>query len=296
MKSTIKVLPWFDQNDTQDYFCLTWNITRKCNFKCSYCSYCDPSDNLFPELSDSEFDIITEWIFDNFKRDCKYTQITIFGGEPTLHQAQCKRAIRVSSLIATQVFLYTNLSGPLDFYQQMLSYHPNLHLTITFHEPQFPMNSFIEKIRKLKAYYHRINVIVTDADPSSLSLKEILTQDGLTVNYLKIIHCGNLHLHKQGSLKTGEHLIDGKQWNKYVNTHTNHFTGWTCLAGKNNLYVECNGDVFPCQGQSTSHHNKEKAAIPYFNIIKQPNALPPYQSTICPRKKCRLELYVSKYK
>lgn len=298
MNQPVKMLPWFDPNDTQDYFCLTWNITKKCSFKCPYCAYCEKTNDLSPELTDSQFEIVASWISKNFQRDHQYTQITLFGGEPTTNRIQCTFAVMTACEIAQHVVLFTNLNAPLIFYQSLLRLKSNLQFTVTFHEHKYKAAKFIDDLLCLSEYRDRINVIVTDHDPSSEKVKEQLTQMGFIVNYLKIIHCGNLHLNRQQTLNEGTHLLTGDGWNKHVNDHTNHFTGWTCLAGKNNLYVECNGDVFPCQGQSASSHilsQHEKVAKPYFNILNQPDAIPLYKSTICPRKKCRLELYLSKY-
>lgn len=296
MSNKTKVLPWFDPEDTQDYFCLTWNITRKCAFRCPFCSYCDQSDDLTPELLDADFNKVTTWIQTHFPRSKAYTQISIFGGEPTTHPVRCEHAINVARSVAGNVTLYTNLQMPVRLYRLWMIRYPELRLIVTFHEHRYPPDKFMDDITHLQQFKDRISITVTDADPSSSAVMRELQRCGFQVNWLEIIPCGNLHLHKSGELAEGDHTVASEHWSEHVNDHTNHFQGWTCLAGKNNLYIEANGDVYPCQGQSASHHNARKARIPLFNVVDTPDIVPTFEATICPRKKCRLELFVSKYK
>lgn len=287
-----KVLPYFDQEDTQDYFCLTWNITRKCSFCCPYCSF---FDNNTGSLSDEDFHKVGQWIENNFVKDKRHTQLTIFGGEPTLNPKQCEFAIGYAAKVANLVNLYTNFQMDKDTYYEWMEKYSQLSLLLTFHEHKYPADKFIEDVKMFKNFVHRVNVTVTDKDPSSAHVKEVLKGEGFNVIDLKIIPCRHQGEHKN-SIEGTKNIVDTESWNKFVNDPGSGFLGWTCLAGKNNLYVEWNGDVYPCQGVSPSHNTQGYSMPKLMNILESPNRKPILKETTCIRKKCRFELYLSKYK
>jgi Radical SAM superfamily. len=290
------ILPWFDPENQQDYRCLMWNLTRQCTANCPYCPF------HYNHRSPYEHDAakIISWIWEQFmKYPAKYTQVSLFGGEPTLHPRFMKIVQTLNELVQN-VLVYTNLSDSVSFYFKTLGY-ARVSLITTYHENQMSPEMYIQKLRYLKEFAtmpgyedicKRIIVTVMTSDPSHQQVFETLRSEGFQVSLAEPHRGGQGHSH----LKEDKTIIDTAGWKKVVNNNANCFTGWECLAGKNNLYIEENGDVFPCQcmGQR-AFLQKEDATAPLTNIVSDPTFdwgnVP---ATTCTMKACRFELFLTK--
>lgn len=293
-----KIVPWFDKDDKRNYFCLTWNLTRDCNLDCPYCGYHQRPSSEAPTNTKPELEHIKKvgtWINENFPKNLDYTQISLFGGEPTLYANNLFMALRIIGNLPTALYMYTNLTADHCEYEVMLQKYPNLNLIVTYHNAAFSSDSFLKRLNLLKDYKSRISITVPDRELYSNDVFDSLKNTGWHASWLNIIECHNLDIYKKGQLKDKSSIIDKHTWNKHVNDHTNGYLGWNCLAGKNNLYIEWDGKIYPCQGKSPSNECAKKDFILLGDILSKNKPKISYKSVICTRKKCKLELYLTKW-
>lgn len=320
MDATIR--PPFDPHDKRDYLCLMWNLTRACGAKCDYCPFHN-DESVF--LNKKQTEQILYWIKNNFPKR-KYNQITIFGGEPT-------KSYRFTAVVRDlakmyhyrdyqgEIVIYTNFTGKLDQYYEALS-SPHVRLIVTYH-PQLwntpgkhpdlinmfdtgatRIDKFKKKLFQISQYKRQIQINLMSSEMEEMTLKEQLTLNHWTVEtfipHRKEHKAQGHHDHQHGAVHAhnGIHVVDVKGWKGLVNQGANCFTGWRCLAGKNNLYIEENGDVYPCQGIGQAAYLKKPNALPRItNLLHDTEWKYDWDNapmTTCPQKSCRFELYISK--
>jgi len=294
------VVPWFDKEDNRKYACLMWNITRRCGFGCDYCPF---HNDTSPFTSRENVDRILSWIGTNLPstKNAPWAQITLFGGEPTLHPEFIYIVRHLSLLGFDQIPIYTNFSAPIGLYLDALM-SKSIVLILTYHEQHMTAENFIEKLAtlidgtsSLKYLTEHIRINVMTSDVSYQSVHKAATTMGFFVNITEPHRHGQNHDSHAHNATT---VVDTSGWNKLMKGNKNHFKGWNCLAGRNNIYIEENGDLFPCQCIGQAAYLKKPEAQPRItNILHDPNFewkdLP---ATVCPMKACRFELFLTKYK
>lgn len=293
------ILPWFDKLDGRDYACVMWNLTRQCGFGCGYCPF--HNDNSRFTTREEVVNILL-WLTKNVpsRNKARYAQITLFGGEPTKHPEFLNILPNLSNLGFDQIPVYTNFSAGLNLYFNALMTR-EVMLIITYHEQHISPEKFIEKLSALmlgsfSARYvlDHVRVNVMTSDPRHLQVAEEARKRNFAVN-LAEPHRHRPKDHKPNPTST---VVDTVGWNELVKTGNNCFTGWNCLAGKNNIYIEENGDLFPCQGLGQAVYVGKKGMPPRLaNIFENPDfKWVDVPETVCPLKSCRFELFLTKYK
>lgn len=294
------VVPWFDKEDQRKYTCVMWNLTRRCGAGCEYCPFHEDSA---PFSSYENVNNILKWIYVNIPKERldQWSQLTLFGGEPTLHP-NFMHVINSAAVIPfKQIVVYTNFSADLNLYLQMLIIQ-KIMIVATFHEQQISHKAFVLKMMSLLGSWYpasyifdHVRVNVMSSDPNHEYVATVLRTAGFTVNIAEPHRHGQSHDSHTHNTTT---VVDTSGWNKLVKGNKNHFKGWNCLAGRNNVYIEENGDLFPCQSIGQAAYLKKPDAQPRItNILHDPNFewkdLP---ATVCPMKACRFELFLTKYK
>lgn len=289
------IKPWFDPEDKRNYFSITWNLTRKCNSHCPFCFYHEPNHN---EETLIDPNLVFKFLSQLNLNKYDHTNIKIFGGEPTQHKSFMDIMMKLRlNYNFNDIILYSNLTGNLDNYkvlselnvEQIFTYHPNL---LSFNE-----------------YKTRIS----ELDPNKTQ-SIIMEDNGLEESYynelIKILPPQNvrilkIHLRSAGILSHQDEVKDQTKCcqdsdGNYVtpsrvsNDGSEDFRGWKCCAGRNLIFIEENGDIFPCQEQGQDYYRKKDSNIKPIGNIRDLQFNPEY--TICISRACRSDLWVTKEK
>lgn len=279
--------PWFDPQNKRDYFCIIWNLLRKCNCNCLGCTY---HDNTPVKLID--VDKVINFIKNNFDFTKSYKQITLFGGEPTLHP-EFKKIIDELYKLNVYLILYTNLTADIDTYKYCQD--RKVHLTITYHHNAFKnVMDFVNKLMYLDA--SDISLIYVKHKGYENNYKLLKNMFGEDKTTLIAIHRTSQFVDTPvlNINKTCDGKIDGKKanWADIVETDKNHFTGWKCVAGKNSFYIEQNGDVFACEGIGQEYYRK--CLYNKLGNIEDTKFKFTPKETICPCRWCGFEAFLTK--
>ena len=259
-------------------FACTANI---CNYQCKYCSFSKfinkKQKNIFLNLSYLENFLITLY---KLKKQDIY--IELIGGEPTLD----KQLIQFSNNIYKyypniRVGLYTNFSQDIFLYQQLIK--NNVNITITWHSQHNDIfnTNFIDKLKMLpeSSFSNNVDIHVMfeyNNIYESISMFKILKEkynstelrlldhDFLT----KQIYFLDNAFYTKKQLKLYSNIINKYPTNidkttikitKYNGTteffsvndiYTRSdfymFKNWICDAGYKYMYIDINGNIYPC--------------------------------------------------
>lgn len=117
-----------------------WFLTDWCNYKCSYCS---EQGNMSNKFTAGKYKLVLtrlNSIKSNFT-------VEIIGGEPTLHPNVLDILQALSdNQYCTRVEIVTNLSRPVEFYQQLNI--PKVFVLASYH-PEYHNEQFVQKLTQL---------------------------------------------------------------------------------------------------------------------------------------------------
>jgi MoaA/NifB/PqqE/SkfB family radical SAM enzyme len=150
-------------NPNYDKFHFMWNLTNWCNYDCYYCYEKELRiDTWKKEQSITKYKLVLSRL-KNF--DAPF-EVDLLGGEPTLHPNLPEiltKLVSFNNCIKTT--LYTNLSRPLSYFEELDNkLNSEVTLTASFH-PEYYDDKFIEKVielKKLKNLKIFVTVIITD--------------------------------------------------------------------------------------------------------------------------------------
>lgn len=143
-----------------------WPLCDKCNYNCSYCS--TENDNTWEHQK-------YKFVISKLKMIKKTFRVCLTGGETTEH-SEIKNIINELSNIEylDKVFLFTNLSKNLDFYNQ-IEIKDNIVITASYH-PEYHNKSFFYKcleLNKLRYNNFRVNISISDDEKYYQKTKEL---------------------------------------------------------------------------------------------------------------------------
>lgn len=144
-------------------FAVTWNLGKKCNYDCSYCSpQIHDLHSAFPNINDIK-NFMTN-VSEQLKKNNKSIRFNFTGGEPFLHPEIIdifKHAFELTNH-SGQMVAVTNGSLPLELYQESMNYLSNLTISIHLERSQKETNKTVNKIIALhKQFGSAINVNLT---------------------------------------------------------------------------------------------------------------------------------------
>ena len=285
-----KILPWFDPGDKRDYFYVTWNMTRKCNYNCSFCPFHDNKQEL---RSGAELDRIARWIVDAIPADSSRTMVTIFGGEPSLYKELPNIVRNLRAMGIHNVVVYTNLSQEGIRYRALTDM-TGVEIMTTWHEQFISAELYLRKLQFIWPDGNpHVEVRVMDCDPNYHELINTAKRCGFRTSV------GSLHHNRDKQRKpepTGG-IVDSGKWKNMIDKDDHGFTGWTCLSGCRAVYIEDNGDVFPCQSIAHAGNQGKMDNSAFFlgNILDR-DPIKLGDPMRCPMKRCSLGLPITKYK
>lgn len=166
---------------------VNWNLGKRCNYDCSYCSpsihdWISPHHSI--ESINNCVDQINSWAISQNKT----FNMSITGGEPFAHPKiiEILKIVKRASAFGDQLTVTTNGSVPLQLYQQSLEYAT--HLTISLHLERADLETQ-STLDKIVALHHQfpdrwINVQVMCL-PGKLEFIESIIIPLLEFNHVK---------------------------------------------------------------------------------------------------------------
>lgn len=276
---------------------ITWALTRLCNLKCSYCKVNKKWSKFIPFRT--QINQIRDYVI-SYSKEME-TSVLLFGGEPTFipyWQDICYSL--TESSINTSIF--TNLTSSINKYTEIQQ--KQIYINTTYHYG-IPCTEYLNKVLSLDRDLTSVYVMLDPRDIQSCKVVyEKLRKEGYNVELNNILS-DSLTLSPEDKdyfIKNSIHdssterilvtFDDGHS--RYYNFSTltrfglNSFKGWKCNAGKESLFIECQGDIFPCQSYVFNQR-------PLDNVFRNPS-FRVKEPIICNLDKCLCDLDVTKIK
>lgn len=255
--------PDYYENGVYRAMNVTWALTRKCSLACSYCTVCDRYSSYEPteEVMQNTLRYIVEVV-----NTRKYAEIMLFGGEPTLHPQWMNilKHLRTHCKKTTTLNIFTNLHASADDYARAQGEF-DLGIETSYHYGVDAF-SYIDKVLKLSPRALQCYVMFDPRDIEGCKRVFYTLLDNGYYAELNRIHDKDLVLTKeQEAYMLAESLFNEKAIKRYLRygydnggfkefsfqqasmLGLDRFQGWQCSAGAANVFIECNGDVYPCQ-------------------------------------------------
>lgn len=250
----------YENKAKEDWFLISWALSNKCNYRCSYC----PDFLHNGSSGHPNWDTVSKFI-NNFNPVSKKLCYRITGGEPTFW----KKFIDMAKLIKENGHSFsfiTNGSQSVDYYKSIdqftdgmiISYHPEyadidhfidiannmqcevaINLMIPHNTEEFSKSVNVAK--KLFDNTDRLAIwpkVILDKTTGEHITNELTdyTQEQLHIiqnwPYFRKLNDENLH--------RGNILYDGEPTdaNQLITKGLNRHKGWTCWAGLDMIYIE----------------------------------------------------------
>lgn len=141
-----------------------WNIGKRCNYDCSYCSMW-VHDNYSPHLSFDDAKKFIDSLKDHVKKTKKKIKIGITGGEPFVNPNFLDIIQYISKIEdLVQLTVVTNGSLPYTIYEESSKYLTNFTVSLHFEQGKETLDKTVEKIIKLNKidkWFLNVNVMAT---------------------------------------------------------------------------------------------------------------------------------------
>ena len=283
-------------NNNKQNVIIVLYIIDTCNYNCYYCG------NKFPRI---KYKLNLIKIYNYLRQILSIIDgniyLDILGGEPTLHPQLnwfCEQISKHSRILAS---LYTNYSQDIDYYIKL--FNQNINVIPSWHSIQsdrFNLN-FINKIKQtikildnkiinLRIMYEdRFSKQSIEAFKQLYIEKNLNIEFSLLVNSLRtVVKYTNEQINEYQKFQEIVYHNNDDVIAKYSNNLEQRigyydifknknitFKYWQCDAGKNELYIHCNGNVYPCPKFYTD--NKQ----PLYNIYINDGIIFKHKPLIC---------------
>lgn len=288
------------------------NIIDICNYSCDYC--CNTFKRCGQQL---DINALSSFIQNIINKTTYYINLTLVGGEPTLHPELINFCCKISAFNKIHIEILTNLSNSLDYYINLLK--TGIKISASWHGGQDKHNiMFAKKLFKLPDYFYKnkqieIRIMLEhDNWQNSIFIFNLLKHHFLQNIEISLLldKCGKLYKYSNNQLKTYFDIIKTLPYTNntlvikyndmtekhiiyngiYLNKNLTSFKSWKCNAGVNHLYIHVNGNVFNCE----RYYEMDKK--PICNIIefngKYDKSI--YQPCICCSDYCTCDLTLYK--
>ena len=294
-------------------------IIDNCNYTCSYCYNIKPYKKINLDIK-KLYDYIY-YIRQIYPK--KNISLELIGGEPTLHPDLlwfCEKTKHFSNFT---IKIFTNLSATIDFFEKILV-NKNIILIASWHSlyvDKLNIKFIDNAINLLKKYKNRIEVRIMyelqNTDNSINVAKQLLPyvehslfdlsyifdstnqkNDLLKYSYEQIKEFDIFHDKykirsntKEFFIKYNNDTYELKSFSEMFCNKSFSFKHWLCNAGKNSLFINYDGLVYPCVEYSFDIKNA------VFNIrnkleYKKYN----FKQTICKLDFCSCDWDIKKQK
>jgi organic radical activating enzyme len=283
----------YEDKNKENWFLVSWTLSNKCNYKCSYC----PENVHNGTTGHPNWDTVSKFI-DNFNMPGKEICYRISGGEPTYWKYFICMAQKVKNKGHTFSFL-TNGSQSVEYFKEInpytdgmiISYHPeyanirhianvtnvmrcpvilNLMMVPKEFDELMQVAHELHKLSPTLAIWPKI-ILDKTSDPTHITNKPI----GYTKEQLEIInnwpYFNNINDHR---LHRGNILLDGEKItaNELISQNLNRHEGWTCYGGLDMINIDMWGDMYRSDCQNGGPiGNIERYKLPVIPITCERN-------------------------
>lgn len=275
-----------------DYLWITWSLLTACNYTCRYCHV--KGTDISTEETDKK--VI------NFIRNAPQAskEVTLFGGEPSIHPRILDIAKELTSF--AKVHIFTNLS--MDYIKIERLTALNVNFSISYHPDIINPDHFIDKIKILLHYDGIIDFVnvmmVTGMEDEQEKVCSFLRDNHIRHRLLPIWEEEDGSRAWVRSVKYSRrndvipirdtHVVDDKG-NDYIMSEQEciylgktRFEGWHCAAGMRSLFIAHDGTIARCQADMKNN----------IAFCHADDYYPPLQYYTCPHKTCTCEYYIPK--
>ncbi len=285
---------------------INWNLSRRCNFDCSYCSD-GLHDNISPLLSETELERAAQSLA-NVPGKTIFLSLT--GGEPTLHKP-LERMLRILSEIEGKEFkvcLTTNGSRTIEYFYRLRPFIN--HLTFSAHLEFFDQESILKKAFGLHNIFGSdlgINLMLLPGKLYEIKMiYERLKASSINVSVRKVrkknskiffeyseeeekflcqaIEGANLRKDLLISIARNSNEMEEKMVTANdINTlGLNQFQGIQCQAGVDYFTIGFQGDVFACESFMQAKKSLGSIYSKKFQWPSKGNFIRcPFESCVC---------------
>jgi len=206
-------------SDIANYFNLTYNVTRSCNYHCPYCMQLKkPIKDTNPKLIELISKQINKTIKD-LKQQGKNIDFHLIGGEVSIYDIKNLILKNIDLSNIYRFSMVTNLSRSAEYYDELFKYltdnNVEIRIKASFHPTETSKEDFINKLLKLKKYniiasllltqvkfydvYDFYNELVQNGINTSVSVERVLgypiSETLLTENEKKLIQKDKCRFH-----------------------------------------------------------------------------------------------------
>ena len=275
----------------KDYLWVTWSLLTACNYTCRYC-YVRGNGVSKKETDEAVISFIRS-------APQKEKEVTLFGGEPTIHP---RIMDIVESLVGfSKVHIFTNLSLKDDMMKRLAK--NQVHFSVSYHPDIIDALTFIKKFDKLIEFRGNVDFV------NVMMVQECQSQEEIVCEYLRNYQIRHrlLPIWREGGgsdwVKSvayskrkdviairDTHVIDdrGREYvfseQECIYLGKDSFTGWKCAAGMRSLFIDYQGLVYRCQADM-------REGIVFCDSKGEYPKLSFYQ---CPHNSCTCEYYIPK--
>ena len=274
-----------------DYLWVTWSILSACNYSCRYCQVKGT------EISSNQIVEETLRFIKNAPQQIK--DVTLFGGEPSLHPMLFD-IIKTLQSFCRRVVIFTNLSSSKEKIQKMIDI--GIEFSLSYHSDVLSADEFLDKLEYLYTHNGRIdflNVMMVygkekENEKVCSYCRERNIKHRLLPVYMeggKIDWVQSIIYSRRPDVNAIRNTIVAKE-NKTlilseqecISLNMVNFLGYRCYAGMRSVYIDHNGSVFRCNADM----NKD---IKFCSVF---DTFPKLEAYICPHKECTCEYYIPK--
>lgn len=266
-------------------------VVDKCNYNCRYCYNNSPRSSQFIGLTQ----LYNYIVFVKQRYPDKYVQLELIGGEPTLHPDLYEFCHKIADIPNTLIKIFTNLSVDVEYYKKLLDLN-NVVLIASWHSLREDrlntkylnaLNSLLVDYKQqieVRVMYEPFNtdralsvanqlVDKSQHDIFDLSLvfnpknenSELFNYSDQQMEEFEKFH--KLHQvrtnRKEFYIKYDDNTSELKTFNEMFCNKSYSFKRWLCNAGKNSLFVNYDGNVYPCVEYS---YNINNAIFNIYNV------------------------------
>lgn len=264
----------------------TWSILDACNYKCWYCPI-RKNQYASDDVIDRTIPVLQQIAVD------KKLEVTLFGGEPTLHPRL--QHIIYELFYYADVKIFTNFSADNDFYTK-LSEDYNVTYTMSYHPDVVRDNEFCEKLDSFDAKWAigHINImLVAGIEERSWHVAEKCRELKIRHRILPVCELGNTSAYlksiaysKRDDVISVEdaYIVDNRSrgWMSDEECKVygqNQFRGYRCWKWKTSCFIDHKGRVYGClRDQENKVFDKIENFDYYMHDIEKSC---PYDSCIC---------------
>ena len=242
---------------------IVWNITDFCNYKCPYCFVKQQNNFVDDKVIEDTVSLIRKLT----KQYNKKIDITLFGGEPTLHK-KIDFIIDELLCVCSSVNILTNLS--LNESKYINWNKKGVHIYASYHPDMISSNLFIDKCKKIlqsNCVISNINIMLYNKNETDIDMVKEFCRENNISHLLHPISTIDFYKNLLKSIKYANFIglkypITQVVFEDYTNIITssfecelynyNNFKGYTCYVGECGFNIDINGVISKCEDNHLS--------------------------------------------